>query len=355
MNETAGAREGERARSQAILRSDNERAVARFRPTARASKMFEACDSFDHAAQVVSELLRQYLGVRRWYALRRSGARWFAVDITDLTPLQENDARLFAEALLTSLTEATGPLLVAQLRDFAPASQVTADFAGEAYLVGAPLIQRRRLDGFVCGLTPAIPFSEIRQHHTLIQGAVRLLNTLLEFDVAARTFRRWGERARTQTLLDPLTGALNRRGWDQTLRKEELRALRYGHPAMLFVIDLDGFKSINDSAGHEAGDRLLAAASGALSRAVRANDVVARLGGDEFGVLAVEADEEIGARLRQRLSEALENAGVPASIGMAQIGKASATDAWREADRAMYLEKRRRSAAAGDGPAESSG
>jgi diguanylate cyclase (GGDEF)-like protein len=257
--------------------------------------------------------------------------------------------------MLGALSEATGPLLVAQLRDFAPHSQGTSDFAGAAYLVGAPLLQRRRLDGFVCGLTPAIPYSEIKQHHTLIQSSVRLLNTLLDLDVQARTFRRWAERARAQTVLDPLTGLLNRRGWDQTLRKEELRAQRYGHSAILFVIDLDGFKEVNDRAGHEVGDQVLQTVAAALSRAVRGNDVVARLGGDEFGVLAIESDEATGATLDERLVEALDAAGIPASIGMATMGAATAAEAWRAADHAMYEIKRRRAGTPSSGEGKAAG
>jgi diguanylate cyclase (GGDEF)-like protein len=312
------------------------------RPPLRAAKLFQACDSFEDAAQLVSELLRQYVGVRRWYALRRIGSHWSAVDTRDLARLEARDAQLFAESMLTALSEATGPLLVAHIRDFAPASEVTAENAGTAYLIGAPLIQRRRLDGFVCGLTDAIPYSEIRQNRSLIQASVRLLNTLLELDVQARTLRRWAERARAQTLLDPLTALLNRRGWDQLVQKEETRAQRYGRAATLFVIDLDGFKEVNDRVGHAAGDKILRAAAAALSRATRANDLVARLGGDEFGVLAVESDEETGAKLYRRLAEALENGGVSASIGMAQMGELSAAEALRAADRAMYAAKRRR-------------
>jgi hypothetical protein len=183
----------------APMPSDKASAPAGARGALQTAKLFEPCGSFEHAAQVVTELLRQYVGVRRWYALRRRGAGWSAVDTRDLALLEERDAALFADAMVTALSEATGPLLIAQLRGFAPVSVEAADYSGGAYLIGVPLLQRRRLDGFVCGLSATVPYAEIRQHRTLIQASVRLLNTLLEYDAQRHTLRRWAERGRVRT------------------------------------------------------------------------------------------------------------------------------------------------------------
>jgi hypothetical protein len=184
---------------------DSANGRAREREQLRVAKLFEACDSFEDAAQIVAELLRQYVGVRRWYALRRHGSGWLAVETRDLAHLEASDADLFAGAMLTALSEATGPLLVAQLRDFAPASPEAAGYAEGAYLIGAPLLQRRRLSGFVCGLSATVPYAEIRQHRTLFQASVRLLNTLLEFDAQRLTLRRWAARAQARAV--PRNGA----------------------------------------------------------------------------------------------------------------------------------------------------
>lgn len=330
--------------TRAILRSDQEPDAEQSRSPFDLAELFAAYGTFENAAKAISELLRQYVGVPHWFALRRLGARWSALDMRDLSELEETDARLFAGALLTALSEATGPMLVAHLREFAPASPQTADGAGAVYLVGAPLVERDRLAGFVFGLAREVPYSRIRRHRKLIAASVKLLNTLLERDTRSRALRRWAERSRSRGLLDPLTGLANRRSWDQSLAKEEQRARRYGHTAMLFVIDLDGFKEINDRDGHEAGDKVLQAVAAALSRAIRSTDLLARLGGDEFGVIAVESDEATGATLLARLSEALELTGIPGSIGVSKLGAGGAGEAWREADRAMYEEKRRRAA-----------
>ncbi|MDM4764467.1 sensor domain-containing diguanylate cyclase [Pelomonas sp. SE-A7] len=84
---------------------------------------------------------------------------------------------------------------------------------------------------------------------------------------------------------DPLTGLLNRAGFEQRLHEAMQRSRATGKPMALLLLDLDGFKQINDSLGHQAGDLLLCAFAGRLSRALRVGDAVARPGGDEFAVV----------------------------------------------------------------------
>src|SRR4051812_48589320 len=109
-------------------------------------------------------------------------------------------------------------------------------------------------------------------------------------------------------MFDALTGCLNRRGWTEALEAEERRCGRHDLDAMVVVVDVDGLKAINDTEGHDAGDRCLADCGNALRGAVRAEDCVARLGGDEFGVLAVQtrgrAPEAGGAQLERALQGA---------------------------------------------------
>ncbi len=85
--------------------------------------------------------------------------------------------------------------------------------------------------------------------------------------------------------IDPLLGILNRRGFARDLTRSLAYVNRYGTDAVLVIIDLDGFKAVNDRNGHAAGDALLVAIASTLRAHVRASDVVARLGGDEFAVL----------------------------------------------------------------------
>lgn len=144
---------------------------------------------------------------------------------------------------------------------------------------------------------------------------------------------------------DILTGLGNRRAYDQFVRSEEARCRRYDHPAVVFVIDLDKLKVINDEQGHAAGDRYLRQAAGALVKSVRDSDCVFRVGGDEFTVVAVECDEVGAEQLEKRIRTLLGEAGVEASIGYAsRSADRSLEDAAGVADERMYAEKSARPA-----------
>lgn len=116
---------------------------------------------------------------------------------------------------------------------------------------------------------------------------------------------------------DVLTGLRNRRGWDHALALEQQRVGRYGHPASVVTLDLDGLKAANDAHGHAHGDDLLRRAADVLRRTCRPSDVAARLGGDEFAVLAVEADVLAARALAARIEHRLRVEGVPAGVGVA--------------------------------------
>lgn len=113
---------------------------------------------------------------------------------------------------------------------------------------------------------------------------------------------------------DPLTGVGNYRRLHARLTYEIARHKRSGRPLALLVLDLDGFKSVNDSLGHLAGDRLLRGVARALEDTVRAQDTVARQGGDEFAVLAPETGPAAAAALE---AVAAEKMPVRASVGWA--------------------------------------
>ncbi len=150
-------------------------------------------------------------------------------------------------------------------------------------------------------------------------------------------------------LLDPLTGLPNRGGFTDQL--EEALAQRRGALAV-FCIDLDRFKLVNDSLGHEAGDHLLVEVARRLHRTVRAHDTVARLGGDEFIVLCEDCPDAatahaIAERLNAALSEPVRLDGTQVftsgSIGVLLVGEPAggAAGVMRDADAAMHVAKRR--------------
>ena len=129
------------------------------------------------------------------------------------------------------------------------------------------------------------------------------------------------------------------------------RAMRHQEPFALLYIDLDGFKAVNDSLGHDAGDRVLQRVAEVLRATVRDSDLVARLGGDEFVALLAEASTEDAGQTEQRLRSALDEAQAGVESGE-RVGfslgtvvhqatdRRSVADLLAEADEAMYRAKR---------------
>jgi diguanylate cyclase (GGDEF)-like protein len=170
--------------------------------------------------------------------------------------------------------------------------------------------------------------------------------------------------ARTRTLLefkayldvceeaaftDHLTGLANRRRFERQLEREVGRTLRFGHPFSLLMIDIDNFKNLNDSFGHDAGDDAIRAISKVLREGTRGIDLAARIGGEEFAVLLVETDQQGGVEVAERLRLAiraleLRSGGkVTASFGVAECptDAQTAVDVLKASDVALYEAKGR--------------
>jgi diguanylate cyclase (GGDEF)-like protein/PAS domain S-box-containing protein len=138
---------------------------------------------------------------------------------------------------------------------------------------------------------------------------------------------------------DPLTGALNRRAWDRELARAIAEAARLDRTVTIALIDLDDFKQLNDTHGHDAGDRALADAACWWRSQLRSADLLARVGGDEFAVLLADCDREHLDAIVRRLKKPRPNAPL-CSIGLAtwRQGECAAT-LMRRADQALYAEK----------------
>jgi diguanylate cyclase (GGDEF)-like protein len=121
---------------------------------------------------------------------------------------------------------------------------------------------------------------------------------------------------------DPLTGIANRRALLERIDYEISRHARAHHSFALVMIDLDGFKALNDRFGHAAGDDLLRETAAALNRTVRAQDTAARIGGDEFCVLAPETDAAGLPPLEERIGQAVSS--VTAGMGALHASAGSA-------------------------------
>lgn len=176
---------------------------------------------------------------------------------------------------------------------------------------------------------------------------VGYLTTMLASDI-----RYVVDRVRFLSQTDDLTGLLNMRGFMPLLEREAGRAQRYGHPFAVLMADCDNLKEVNDTFGHEVGNRLLSLVVGRMKEILRTTDIMARYGGDEFLILLPESHPEgarlVAERLRAVVAAApldLEGKSVPTSVS---IGIACYPGDGRDtrqlidhADRAMYQSKER--------------
>lgn len=158
------------------------------------------------------------------------------------------------------------------------------------------------------------------------------------------------ERLAYDATHDPLTRLPNRTLLDDRLSHALERSTRTGADVAVLFLDLDGFKAVNDTWGHAAGDRVLREVAGRVAATARASDTVARIGGDEFVVVCEEAGSLDGAQtLARRILHALEvpieasgashHVGVSVGIAVAGSGQRDAADLLRRADEAMYRAK----------------
>ncbi|MBX3705636.1 MAG: diguanylate cyclase [Pseudomonadales bacterium] len=181
---------------------------------------------------------------------------------------------------------------------------------------------------------------------------VLVLRDITERRAAEDELLRVKQEMETLAHTDPLTGLSNRRYFMQRLHEEIERARRHGHPLSVALLDLDHFKIINDTFGHDAGDQVLRAVARTIFGVKRSSDVAARFGGEEFALLLPETDPAGAARVAERLREAIESllvprpAGAPlsvtTSIGVATLHspEAGLDNLLIRADRALYDAKR---------------
>jgi diguanylate cyclase (GGDEF)-like protein len=176
----------------------------------------------------------------------------------------------------------------------------------------------------------------------------------------ARNHDRQREALKLVSRTDSLTGVLNRRGFEERLDAALRTGERSGEPVALLLLDLDGFKPVNDREGHAAGDVLLQWVAGRIEACMRPADVVGRIGGDEFAIVAPGADAEAARELAERIIRTLGER-IGSSIGIADYPSdgTTADQLHRRADEGLYQAKRAKhpefppqlSPAVGRGPA----
>ena len=147
---------------------------------------------------------------------------------------------------------------------------------------------------------------------------------------------------------DHLTGLYDRRGFEEELERELATARRFERSGALLMLDLDGFKAVNDTLGHRAGDEMLSGIARMLEEQLRQTDIVGRLGGDEFAIVLTEISREHARTVAGSLEEAFarqaqhgQRVHTTASIGFVMFdGLLGVDDLLGQADEAMYAQKR---------------
>ena len=147
--------------------------------------------------------------------------------------------------------------------------------------------------------------------------------------------------------VDPLTGLHNRRYFSEVAGGEIERARRYGHPLSLAFIDLDNFKTVNDTFGHDMGDEVLTTMAEVFSEELRSTDIVGRFGGDEFAIMLPEAGAAASmaamSKLKDGVASAMSGRGWPVTMSLGLVTYEAAPpdleEIVKEADALMYSVK----------------
>jgi diguanylate cyclase (GGDEF)-like protein len=306
--------------------------------------------AFDTACRMVVDYLARVVPLDVWAVTRvADGQQTMLVTADHGYGLEPGLSTVWTSSMCQYMIAGTAPRIVPDTREVPDLARIASDAAAQGMTVGTyvgtPIVTGDgALFGTVVGMNRDPVDPRLVDQEPLLDLLSSLLSSVLEADTAAVDSARALERAVSDAETDALTGLLNRRGWERWLAREDDRFRRFGDPASVVMLDLDGLKEVNDTDGHDAGDRHLRHCAAVLRSTIRSTDPLARLGGDEFALVA-QVGLEDADHLVARLREALDAAGTPCSIGAAPFTVAGGfPGACAEADAVMYEDKRARRA-----------
>lgn len=193
---------------------------------------------------------------------------------------------------------------------------------------------------------------ELTEHFNYMIASLKDMNENLNQKVLERTsaLNQANEQLKELSIRDPLTGLHNRRFLHESLEKEFNRAKRYGDDITCVMLDIDHFKKVNDTWGHDVGDEVLISVAGYLSRSIRDSDIVARIGGEEFCLILPATKPDAALAFLERLRLDISNMqfeaedkffNVTCSFGVAYLTKDIKSQAalLKRADEALYNAK----------------
>lgn len=330
------ARELERSLTELGRVSDQRAALGRF------ASLLQSCQDIDEAlrvtGQVVAELLPGAGG--RCYLLRAS--QDLAETAMTFGPPPVNSQPLLHPSQCWALRRGQPYLVDVVATGVACADVDHAEAPTDAWTLCTPLLAQ----GTPLGLLFVAGGADTDRHQ-----AKALIDSVAEQLGLALVNLQLRESLRMQSLRDPLTGLHNRRYLDESLPREVTRGLRRQQPLAVLMLDVDHFKSFNDTHGHAAGDALLTEIAQTLQASTRGEDLVCRYGGEEFTVVLVDAPRDCAIRRADDIRAALGAVTVQhlrqtlgprtVSIGLAMLPDDGQTPEalLRQADAALYRAK----------------
>jgi diguanylate cyclase (GGDEF)-like protein len=264
-----------------------------------------------------------------------------SLDIVGETLAATHDPQALLPVVLKAATEATGASGGVILTDDVPRVSRGATNGNRAEQLDVPLRTESGTTSVLRLYSGAEPFDQDAR------DAAKWIATQAEIALENAHLHRLVQQ---QALTDELTSLPNRRRFMTEFRRESQRADRAGTPLSVIVLDIDDFKQVNDTWGHETGDLVLRGLAEALAAATRSVDLAARLGGEEFAVLLPNTDAEGARGVAERIQQDLQGLAVPvgdttvgatASFGISSFPDLAALgDLLNDADRSLYEAKR---------------
>jgi diguanylate cyclase (GGDEF)-like protein len=302
-----------------------------------------ASAGFQKASRLVLDYLNRHMPMGFWSITRVENDRqtYLYLDDNDYG-LRQGGSHPWRDSYCVHMAAGIAPRI-------APDAQAVTAYAGArinksaaiAAYAGAPIAEPDgKLFGAICGIDPR-QRPELAAFGPVLDLLAELLSLALASDRALHLAERASTTALTKATTDALTGIHNRHGWEEKLTALDRDYATYADPTVIVIADLDNLKTVNDGpGGHAAGDDLLRNTAAVMRSHIRDHDFVARLGGDEFGVILTNCPTDLAPTLAGRISHALHDAGIPASLGWAPLtAGADAQRAVELADHAMYQVK----------------
>ncbi len=262
---------------------------------------------------------------------------WYFVVMTFTLRKEQQPTRRMLQIFFGTITLV---LTLFWLSNYSIPSGITYSLSGRQILIATGLI--------IGGLFAMILNARLRRLlHEAQQSTLDLLLTQKTLELE----RELKEKAECQARTDFLTGLFNRRHFLEVAEHEPARALRYKKPLSLLMIDIDHFKTVNDSWGHSVGDAVLQKIAHLIRNTLRDADIISRMGGEEFAALLAETDEDQAMQAAQRLCAIVANTEIVVqedirihltiSVGLTELkGRVITFDSLlKEADAALYKAK----------------